>query len=346
MFKSRFTMPDVLATALLGLIALFFSVAARTAFDTSQARVKCASNLRQIGQAILLYTNESKGTFPRTVYKESTADHPTAYTGVTSNDPFKAGGPLPNDVSAALYLLLRTEDVTSNVFICPATENKADVYGGGIHTALDQYNFPDKSTLSYSYINPYPNSTAIAQGYRLTMALDPTFAVAADMNPGTDALTKVSIQSGTNELRQCNSTNHSGDGQNVLFLDGHVEFQNNPFCGAHRDNIYTFGDSGEDPNSHALLQSSGEGIWGSPASKADSVLLPAAIMPTADATAAPVANAPPPAPPARTPIGPIDPGTDMTTFILGSSLAILLGLAMIVVILALKRRRESSGKSS
>src|SRR2546421_6478960 len=30
-------------------------------------RVKCASNLRQIGQALLLYSNENKGAFPRTI---------------------------------------------------------------------------------------------------------------------------------------------------------------------------------------------------------------------------------------------------------------------------------------
>jgi prepilin-type processing-associated H-X9-DG protein len=40
-------------------------------------------------------------------------------------------------------------------------------------------------------------------------------------------------------MRLGNSANHEQDGQNVLYGDGHVEFQNNPFCGSQRDNIYT-----------------------------------------------------------------------------------------------------------
>ena len=36
-----------------------------------------------------------------------------------------------------------------------------------------------------------------------------------------------------------NSLNHDGDGQNVLYGDGHVEFQQNPFVGVKRDNIFT-----------------------------------------------------------------------------------------------------------
>jgi prepilin-type processing-associated H-X9-DG protein len=40
-------------------------------------------------------------------------------------------------------------------------------------------------------------------------------------------------------MRLGNSANHEQDGQNVLYGDGHVEFQNNPFCGTQRDNIFT-----------------------------------------------------------------------------------------------------------
>jgi hypothetical protein len=45
-----------------------------------------------------------------------------------------------------------------------------------------------------------------------------------------------------------NSNNHGNEGEEVLYCDGHVEFQNAPFCGAQRigevarDNIYTSGD--------------------------------------------------------------------------------------------------------
>ena len=55
-------------------------------------RVKCASNLRQIGQALLLYGNDNRGVYP--------PDFPP---------------------------LLLTQDITAEVFVCPSTNtNRAD----------------------------------------------------------------------------------------------------------------------------------------------------------------------------------------------------------------------------
>ena len=39
-------------------------------------------------------------------------------------------------------------------------------------------------------------------------------------------------------MKAGNSNNHDEDGQNVLYGDGHVEFQQNPFCGVARDIIF------------------------------------------------------------------------------------------------------------
>jgi prepilin-type processing-associated H-X9-DG protein len=344
MNQSRFSMPDLIASLLILLVIAFFSLAATVNLDSRETRVKCASNLRQIGQAILLYSNDNRGPYPRTIYDPNHADHPTAYTGVTGTDPYQPGGPNPNDVSAALYNLLRTEDITSRVFVCPAAGQHADVFGGGIHTALDQANFPSGDVLSYSYANPYPSEAARNLGYNLVQGLAPTFAVAADMNPGSAALLQLTPDSPMNQMRDGNSPNHGGNGQNVLYGDGHVEFQNNPFAGANRDNIYTYGDSGTDPNINAALPTGGKGIWGSPVGPNDSVLLPAAIMPAPDpnAPAAPPAASGAPAPPAAAaPIPPIDPGTDVTTFIAISSLIFVVILVIILTMIALRRKKRS-----
>ena len=69
-------------------------------------------------------------------------------------------------------------------------------------------------------------------------------------------------------MKKVNSKNHNGEGENVLFADGHVELAQNPFVGVERDNIYTYGKSGK--------TSGGEGIVGSPAHDKDSILLPTA----------------------------------------------------------------------
>jgi hypothetical protein len=62
-------------------------------------------------------------------------------------------------------------------------------------------------------------------------------------------------------LRQMNSSNHRRKGQNVLFNDHSMRWQDTPFCGRARDNIYTR--AGDTANKRA---------W--PAGKHDSLLSP------------------------------------------------------------------------
>jgi len=63
-----------------------------------------------------------------------------------------------------------------------------------------------------------------------------------------------------------NSNNHDRDGQNVLYGEGHVEFQPTPFVGIQKDNIYTVKTSATVTTSSACT--------GSPFNDADSILLP------------------------------------------------------------------------
>ena len=120
---SAFTLIDLCILLIVLLFAAFTAlpVAAYRAVEQAN-RVKCASNLRQIGQAMQMYANNEAGTqsFPRTKWDETADDPtPTQYTGVQSPNPFAANGPANNDVTAALFLLLRTQDLSSAVFVCP-----------------------------------------------------------------------------------------------------------------------------------------------------------------------------------------------------------------------------------
>jgi prepilin-type processing-associated H-X9-DG protein len=257
---------------IVGILALVISLLlpAIARMRETSGRQRCPSNLRQIGQAILLYMNENKGAFPRTICKAGVT--PVWGTGASSANPFAGPErPADNDVTAALFLLIRTQDITSEVFVCGSDDRTKDSYGGGGNTALNRSNFTDwRKNLSYSFANPYVYFESELQKKRF--AGDAEFAIAADLNPGVGDgfdVTAVAPSSKAQDMQRANSRNHTGAGQNVLFGDGHVEFVMNPFCGAKRDNIYTV--SGSIDGSVTTSRT----VVGPPAWDGDSVLLPA-----------------------------------------------------------------------
>ena len=260
------TYVEVLVIIGLIAIAVAFLLPSMQRTNCGGNRVKCASNLRQIGQAILLYSNDNKGAYPRALYASGPSVIPTWGTPA----------PAPNDVSAAMFLLLRTQDITPEVFTCPSSNTEKWDFGGGSNTALNHFNWTDvKKNLSYSYQNVYPDDAAAAwmneQKFSYNNSISAEFAVAADINPGlkngpTSNVFTVTTTSSAKDMKAANSPNHEGDGQNVLYGDGHVSFEQNPFVGVQRDNIYTAKSS--------TTAFSGTTFLASPFDGNDSVLLP------------------------------------------------------------------------
>jgi prepilin-type processing-associated H-X9-DG protein len=110
----------------------------------------------------------------------------------------------------------------------------------GNQPANNRRSFSNVATnVSYSVAIPYANSTAVGYGYKWNNTLSPEFAVAGDKNPFVAASNTLRTNSQASLIKAANSKNHSQDGQNVLFGDGHVEFTNTPLCGVNKDNIYT-----------------------------------------------------------------------------------------------------------
>jgi hypothetical protein len=281
-FNSRsslrgFTFVDLLVVLCLVPLIGVLAVGCYRHHEGTSNRVKCSSNLRQISLAMIMYVGDSgnrnlKCAFPRTLYSADAA--PCWGTGTKAKDPFGEGGPQANDVSAALFLVLRTQDITSETFTCPSTNASRDTFDGGV--ATDRSNFTSvKDNLSYSYQDPYTNEDD-SKSLRLTASISSDYPILSDLNPGTAGdhdNVIVATTANPQRMKDANSNNHDGDGQNVAYSDAHVEWFTSPFTGVargqSRDNMFTAANETDNATGGA-----GSNVVAHPVDGNDSILLP------------------------------------------------------------------------
>jgi prepilin-type N-terminal cleavage/methylation domain-containing protein/prepilin-type processing-associated H-X9-DG protein len=179
-------------------------------------------------------------------------------------------------IGASLYLLVREADVSPGSFVCPSgNEKEFDGKNPDNFDLVELWDFGSytyggtgpQNCVSYSYHQPYvAGGTGTSTGSKSRYAADGTrsssFAVMADQNPWFDNLTRgagngqnykdmvwklgndaATVDNIDNMLQKFqleigNAKPHDREGQNVLFADGHCEYENRADVGIKYDNIY------------------------------------------------------------------------------------------------------------
>jgi type II secretory pathway pseudopilin PulG len=202
-------------------------------------RQLCAQRLQVLGSSLAFYRQANGGHDPRTTYVPG-AKLDVSNAGAAADDPFGPGGPPANNVPAAVFLLMRVQDLVPGNVICPAAGDRyaPDDLAGGLLTTRS--NFSDvRRNLGYSFYDTYTGAGPPGQT---------GMPLLADRNPGSAAgafgmVTVGDLNADPVRYRQGNSNNHGKAGQFVLHDDFSVQWYTTPFAGVlvgnYPDNVYT-----------------------------------------------------------------------------------------------------------
>lgn len=251
MKRKGFTLIELLVViAIISILAAMLLPSLSRAREQAR-RTSCKNNLKQLGLALIMYSNDYSGSFP---------------TGSGSH------------LADLTLLLSRGYAKDPNSFECPSASyqaqtiqvEKGETFGLGLGDAFmwDRLDDPDR----------YPMATASsAYSYDNTKRDDdaPMIAIMADRQwalegneliipwlawgewyaaYGTDTRNTycddVDWELPDNEGDSpfdTNSPNHHFEGQNVLYCDGHVAWSGSPLCGYKGENIFYWDASYWDP---------------------------------------------------------------------------------------------------
>ena len=242
MKKKGFTLIELLVV--IAIIALLMGILmpALAKVKALAMRVTCGANLKDIGVAIRVFSEERNQKYPMMPASRSAATPgPAGWNGVIGTDAINGG-----TVTSALFQLIRFEYSTQAQFVCGADTTAEELqlsdFSGTITDFSQGFDFgdgtnPTRAFCNYAYQAPWrgaiPNS-----------GTNPTLALMGDWNPYLNSVSatvneSLFVWNGTSRQKKYgNSIAHNGDGQNVLYNDNHAKFQQFPMCGLGDDNVY------------------------------------------------------------------------------------------------------------
>jgi prepilin-type N-terminal cleavage/methylation domain-containing protein len=292
--KKAFTLIELLVVV--AIIALLISILLPSLSRAREItkRAVCASNIRGIGQATKVYSNDNADWYPTCLFKESSGVGSSSNVGwvgdmaagmMTQVSSSGSGATFNAAVSwdrvhpsRCMFMLVIDGSCTAKQFICPSSGDSDDdlrnppTSGGtgavAAQPGINRFDFRGYPYESYGIQYPFgargrPNENLDARA--VIMADKGPYFIAGTVWPGTtaypcypDAEAKTGtagqseIGSGfptadtdvlkldTDKWRPYNSRNHTQEGQNCLYQDGHATFEKKPIVGVNFDNIYSF----------------------------------------------------------------------------------------------------------
>ena len=271
MRQKAFTLMELLVVvAIIALLAAMLAPALLGALEEAK-KTNCRNNLRQIGTSAKVWTTSHKQRWPDAFKADqeagrwdkigSTRNDEDSFETTKDADPGDNRGEIESN-TASMWLLVVNSGLEPKIFVCPSAGHDTDSAIVDYATVRD---FKGDGYISYSYQNclgKYRLTETASQGASLAIMADanplrrdyksseggkegatykefnqepkPLFPETDETEPWNAEIRGTGIE-GEWEL---NSPNHGFKGQNVLYLDGHVEWRDHPYCGVGWDNIW------------------------------------------------------------------------------------------------------------